>query len=123
MSEVNESIVEQKDNSTEEQPNKKAKRTITPKKTGRTKIDTSSIIENKKSRRSTFSKRKKGVIKKIEELVSLTNSSALFFLVSETNKVYTFSSGKLKELYKDPDIQEKIKKSLGVETIEEEKDD
>ncbi|ORZ26235.1 hypothetical protein BCR42DRAFT_315216 [Absidia repens] len=52
-------------------------------------------IEDIKKRRVTFSKRKAGIMKKAYELSELTGTEVLLLVVSETERVHSFSTSKL----------------------------
>jgi len=70
---------------------------ITKKKaggSGRRRIDIK-FIENKSRRQVTFSRRKRGLMKKAYELTTLTGTQALVLIASETGHVYTFATPKL----------------------------
>lgn len=66
-------------------------------KTGRKKIRMA-YIEGKNKRSVTFSKRKKGIMKKAYELNMLTKSQILLLVASESGHVYTFATPKLKPI-------------------------
>ncbi|KRH95345.1 Regulator of arginine metabolism, MADS box-containing transcription factor [Pseudoloma neurophilia] len=66
-------------------------------KTGRKKIKMA-YIEGKNKRSVTFSKRKKGIMKKAYELNMLTKSQILLLVASESGHVYTFATPKLKPI-------------------------
>lgn len=55
-------------------------------------------IEDKNRRGVTFSKRKRGIMKKAFELNKLTNSDILLIIANENAHVYTFSTSKFKPL-------------------------
>lgn len=55
-----------------------------------------SFIDNKHRRHVTFSKRKKGLMKKAYELTTLTEAEVLVVVASETGQVYTFATRKLR---------------------------
>jgi len=61
---------------------------------GRRRIDIK-FIENKSRRQVTFSRRKRGLMKKAYELTTLTGTQALVLIASETGHVYTFATPKL----------------------------
>lgn len=67
------------------------------KKTGRKKI-MMEYIEGKNKRSVTFSKRKKGIMKKAYELNVLTGTQILLLVASESGHVYTFATPKLKPI-------------------------
>ncbi|KAM0676978.1 transcription factor of the MADS box [Binucleata daphniae] len=67
------------------------------KKTGRKKI-IMEYIEGKNKRSVTFSKRKKGIMKKAYELNVLTGTQILLLVASESGHVYTFATPKLKPI-------------------------
>lgn len=58
-------------------------------------------IEPKNKRSVTFSKRKKGIMKKAFELNVLTGSQILLLVASESGHVYTFATPKLKPIITD----------------------
>ncbi|ELQ75854.1 Regulator of arginine metabolism, MADS box-containing transcription factor [Trachipleistophora hominis] len=66
-------------------------------KSGRKKIKMA-YIEGKNKRSVTFSKRKKGIMKKAYELNMLTKSQILLLVASESGHVYTFATPKLKPI-------------------------
>lgn len=75
----------------------KPKSKIGKKKTGgsgRRRIEIK-FIENKSRRQVTFSRRKRGLMKKAYELTTLTGTQALVLIASETGHVYTFATPKL----------------------------
>eukprot|EP00005_Dracoamoeba_jomungandri_P006245 CAMPEP_0174261908 /NCGR_PEP_ID=MMETSP0439-20130205/12649_1 /TAXON_ID=0 /ORGANISM="Stereomyxa ramosa, Strain Chinc5" /LENGTH=254 /DNA_ID=CAMNT_0015346515 /DNA_START=112 /DNA_END=876 /DNA_ORIENTATION=- len=61
---------------------------------GRRRIEIK-FIENKSRRQVTFSRRKRGLMKKAYELTTLTGTQALVLIASETGHVYTFATPKL----------------------------
>ncbi|KAF7683650.1 Serum response factor like protein B [Astathelohania contejeani] len=67
------------------------------KKTGRKKIKMAYICKRNK-RSVTFSKRKKGIMKKAYELNILTGTQILLLVASESGHVYTFATPKLKPI-------------------------
>lgn len=67
------------------------------KKVGRKKISME-YIEGKNKRSVTFSKRKKGIMKKAYELNVLTGTQILLLVASESGHVYTFATPKLKPI-------------------------
>lgn len=67
------------------------------KRMGRKKI-TMEYIEGKNKRSVTFSKRKKGIMKKAYELNVLTGTQILLLVASESGHVYTFATPKLKPM-------------------------
>jgi hypothetical protein len=67
------------------------------KKSGRKKIKME-YIEGKNKRSVTFSKRKKGIMKKAYELNVLTGTQILLLVASESGHVYTFATPKLKPI-------------------------
>lgn len=69
----------------------------TSKKVGRKKINME-YIEGKNKRSVTFSKRKKGIMKKAYELNVLTGTQILLLVASESGHVYTFATPKLKPI-------------------------
>eukprot|EP00127_Corallochytrium_limacisporum_P004718 Clim_evm72s172 gene=Clim_evmTU72s172 len=64
---------------------------------GRRKISIE-FIEDKSRRHITFSKRKRGIMKKAYELSTLTGTQVLLIVASETGHVYTFATPKLQPL-------------------------
>eukprot|EP01087_Luapelamoeba_hula_P017430 TRINITY_DN5492_c0_g1_i1.p1 TRINITY_DN5492_c0_g1~~TRINITY_DN5492_c0_g1_i1.p1 ORF type:complete len:371 (+),score=71.98 TRINITY_DN5492_c0_g1_i1:252-1364(+) len=89
------------DDDLEGPPNKKMKGddkgVKTKKKTGgsgRRRIEIK-YIDNKSRRQVTFSRRKRGLMKKAYELTTLTGTQALVLIASETGHVYTFATPKL----------------------------
>lgn len=66
-------------------------------KTGRKKISME-YIQGKNKRSVTFSKRKKGIMKKAYELNVLTGTQILLLVASESGHVYTFATPKLKPI-------------------------
>ncbi|KAK1349755.1 MADS box-containing transcription factor [Hamiltosporidium tvaerminnensis] len=66
-------------------------------KTGRKKINMA-YIEGKNKRSVTFSKRKKGIMKKAYELNVLTGTQILLLVASESGHVYTFATSKLRPI-------------------------
>lgn len=64
---------------------------------GRKKINME-YIEGKNKRSVTFSKRKKGIMKKAYELNVLTGTQILLLVASESGHVYTFATPKLKPI-------------------------
>lgn len=70
-------------------------------------------ISDDKKRYLTFTKRKKGVMKKVIELCMLTGSQALILLPEEkTNIIHTLSTYKFKKLCENDSFKENIKKLL-----------
>ncbi|KAG0441488.1 Serum response factor like protein A [Dictyocoela muelleri] len=55
-------------------------------------------IEDKNKRGVTFSKRKRGIMKKAFELNKLTNSDILLVIANENSHVYTFATSKFKPI-------------------------
>nr|CAD2198148.1 unnamed protein product [Meloidogyne enterolobii] len=55
-------------------------------------------IGNKLRRYTTFSKRKTGIMKKANELSTLTGTQVLLLVASETGHVYAFATSKLKPM-------------------------
>ncbi|KAK6090339.1 hypothetical protein P3W45_000696 [Vairimorpha bombi] len=58
-------------------------------------------ISGKNKRNVTFSKRKKGIMKKAYELSVLTGSEILLLVASESGHVYTYATQKLKPIIRD----------------------
>lgn len=77
--------------------NKEVSETLTTNSYGRRKIDIQ-FIQEKNRRSVTFSKRKKGIMKKAYELSVLTGSEILLLVASETGHVYTFATPKLRPI-------------------------
>jgi len=104
----------------EERPEPKTEETSDEDKrhwgTGRKKIQIE-FIQNKLKRQITFSKRKTGMLKKIQELTTLTGTQALLVLVSETGHVYNYATPKLLSLVADDD-NNPIKKALRTWNVE-----
>lgn len=71
--------------------------------TGRRKIEIKKI-EYKLKRQITFSKRKTGLLKKVRELTTLTNTQALVILVSETGNPHTFATEDFVKMIRDHDF-------------------
>lgn len=67
------------------------------KSTGKKKVNLK-YIESKSKRGVTFSKRKKGIMKKAFELNVLTGTQILLLVASESGHVYTFATPKLKPI-------------------------
>jgi SRF-type transcription factor (DNA-binding and dimerisation domain) len=67
-------------------------------------------ITNKIKRSVSFSKRKKGIMKKAFELNVMTGSEMIIIIASETGHVYTYSTPKLKNVLKEQ--QKNIQDSL-----------
>jgi len=81
------------------EPREKKQKTEKTKKkktggSGRRKIEIK-FIDNKSRRQVTFSRRKRGLMKKAYELTTLTGTQALVLIASETGHVYTFATPKL----------------------------
>lgn len=55
-------------------------------------------IGNKLRRYTTFSKRKTGIMKKAQELATLTGTQVMLLVASETGHVYAFATAKLKPM-------------------------
>lgn len=68
------------------------------KKVGGKKKVSLKYIESKSKRGVTFSKRKKGIMKKAYELNVLTGTQILLLVASESGHVYTFATPKLKPI-------------------------
>lgn len=79
--------------------------------TGKKKIQIQ-YIDNKRRRTVSFSKRKKGLMKKINEFRTLTGSKVLLLIVSESDKLYAFASKELQGIITKQEGQELIKKEL-----------
>lgn len=58
-------------------------------------------IEPKNKRSVTFSKRKKGILKKAYELNVLTGAQVLLLIANDTGHVYTFATPKLRPIISD----------------------
>ncbi|KAI8852630.1 hypothetical protein BC829DRAFT_360445, partial [Chytridium lagenaria] len=74
----------------------------TPKSAGRKKIKIE-YIEDRSRRHITFSKRKAGIMKKANELATLTGTQILLLVASETGHVYTFATPKVQPLITKPE--------------------
>lgn len=64
---------------------------------GRVKIKME-YIGNKLRRYTTFSKRKTGIMKKAQELATLTGTQVMLLVASETGHVYAFATSKLRPM-------------------------
>ncbi|KII73242.1 Serum response factor [Thelohanellus kitauei] len=64
---------------------------------GRVKLDLG-FIDDKTKRASCFCKRKNGLMKKAHELSVLTGTEVMLLIASETGRVYTFATDKLKPI-------------------------
>lgn len=73
--------------------------------TGRKKIDIKPI-PTKLKRQITFSKRKTGLLKKVRELTTLTQTEALVILVSETGNPHTFATQKFVDMIRRNDCNQ-----------------
>lgn len=73
--------------------------------TGRKKIEIKPIT-TKLKRQITFSKRKTGLLKKVRELTTLTQTEALVILVSETGNTHTFATPKFVEMIRGGDLSQ-----------------
>eukprot|EP00128_Syssomonas_multiformis_P002552 Colp12_sorted_trinity150504_noHs@18622 len=80
-------------------------------KAGRRKINIE-FIEDKSRRHITFSKRKRGIMKKAYELSTLTGTQVLLLVASETGHVYTFATPKLQPLITKPEGKNLIQACL-----------
>jgi len=69
-------------------------------------------LMDKSKRHVTFSKRKSGLIKKTHELAVLTGSQVLLVIASDTNHIYTFSTGKLRPIVGDDRCRELLVQCL-----------
>lgn len=65
-----------------------------PTSAGRRRIDIE-LIEDSSRRRTTFSKRKRGLLKKSRELSALTGAQLLCVVVSESGRMHTFATPQL----------------------------
>ncbi|KAJ6467133.1 SRF-type transcription factor (DNA-binding and dimerization domain)-domain-containing protein [Mycena vitilis] len=61
------------------------------------------FIGDKKRRRTTFGKRKTGIMKKAYEISTLTGTQVMLLIVSEEGMVYTFTTAKLQPLVTQAD--------------------
>lgn len=59
---------------------------------GRKKLEIK-LIENKNNRQVTFSKRKKGLLKKAQQLSTMCDAQIAAIIFSERDKLYQFSHG------------------------------
>ncbi len=100
MNEFNSIMQKPKDFPTCPSPQEKVTQKMpTVAKTGKKKISLEYI--NKKCKRSvTFSKRKKGIMKKAFELSILTGADVMVMIANETGHVYTYATPKLKPVLK-----------------------
>ncbi|ORD93827.1 MCM1 [Enterospora canceri] len=101
----------------ESSESEKEPRTVQPPR--RTKVSLK-YIQKPKKRGVSFSKRKKGVIKKLDELNVLTRAEIMLVIANESGRVYTYATDKLKViLIRQEDM---IKELLDVssEIVEEE---
>lgn len=73
--------------------------------TGRKKIEIKPI-QYKLKRQITFSKRKTGLLKKVKELTTLTQTEALVILVSETGNPHTFATKKFVDMIRSNDLRQ-----------------
>ena len=78
-----------------------------PKTKGRQKLDIQ-YIEDKSRRHTTFSKRKKGLLKKAYELQELTHSNVLLIIASETGHIYHYASDKFETGIMNSEIGKKL---------------
>lgn len=65
-------------------------------------------IEKTDKRHITFSKRKAGIMKKAYELSTLTGTQVLLLVVSDSGRVYTYTTDKFKPLVEEPEGQRMI---------------
>jgi hypothetical protein len=72
--------------------------------TGRKKIDIKPI-PYKLKRQITFSKRKTGLLKKVKELTTLTQTEALVILVSETGNPHSYATKKFHDMIRNADTK------------------
>ena len=72
--------------------------------TGRKKIDIKPI-SSKLKRQITFSKRKTGLLKKVKELTTLTQTDALVILVSETGNPHSFATDRFRHMIRNADTR------------------
>jgi hypothetical protein len=72
--------------------------------TGRKKIDIKPI-PYKLKRQITFSKRKTGLLKKVKELTTLTQTEALVILVSETGNPHSYATKKFHDMIRNSDTK------------------
>lgn len=70
------------------------------------------FIEKKQKRKVTFTKRKNGIIKKVQELQILTGCEIMIVIGSDVKKVYTYASSKFNEFIKSDEGKNIIKNCL-----------
>lgn len=71
---------------------------------GRKKIDIKPI-PYKLKRQITFSKRKTGLLKKVKELTTLTQTDALVILVSETGNPHSYATKRFQDMIRNADLK------------------
>ena len=71
---------------------------------GRKKIDIKPI-PYKLKRQITFSKRKTGLLKKVKELTTLTQTDALVILVSETGNPHSYATKRFQDMIRNADVK------------------
>lgn len=76
-----------------------------------------SFIENKSRRQITFSKRKRGIMKKSFELSTLTGAPTLCIIASETGHVYTFMTPGFDQLVNNPAGRKLIQSCLNAPDV------
>jgi hypothetical protein len=81
------------------------------KKYGKRKIRIE-YIDDKRKRQTTFSKRKAGIFKKMDEIVKLTGTEGLTILFSESGSFYFFATPKLKDFLESKDCIDNMRESL-----------
>ena len=74
-------------------------------------------IREKSSRKDSFYKRKTGILKKAEELATLSGSEVLILVVSEGNHCYKFSTEKLNPLLSSKALKNRLE-LMGVTNFE-----
>ena len=77
-----------------------------------TKIE---FIEDKSRRQTTFSRRKKGLMKKMFELITLTGTQGLLIIASDSGHVHTFATAHLRPVVVNPYGKELISACLSDE--------
>ncbi|KAJ9705735.1 hypothetical protein PVL29_003701 [Vitis rotundifolia] len=66
-------------------------------------------IDNTAARQVTFSKRRRGVFKKAQELSTLCDAEIALIVFSAAGKLFEYSSSRLKEFEEISDLQRKMK--------------
>ena len=77
-------------------------------------------ISQKNRRSTTFSKRKKGIMKKAHKISLLTGSQVLLLIVGESGHLHAFSTPKLKPIVTEHECL--IKKYLSASELQESPD-